>query len=370
MKLDTVYIERCEAYQNAEPVVFGLLDRLGVDPTGKSVLVKPNILGPFTPSRNVTTHPLVVAAVIKWLEDNGATTVSVGDNPGLGGYGDNLAGARVSGILEVAGDRFVNLAERTVVRTVPSLPDLPLSISEAVFKADLVVNLPKFKTHTLTTITGAIKNTFGYVVGGAKSRLHAAAPTPERFARVCNEIYALRPPEINLMDGIVAMEGNGPSGDDLRLLGRFLASTNGAALDVAMCRIMDIEPARVPMIRLAIEMGLTREEQEILIIGDGSPLPKFQTPSTFTRGIAVNWAVNRLGFGGFTPEPYIDEDRCTDCGSCVEACPTEAMRGFPEIDGDICIRCYCCQEMCAHNAVGLRGFWGSFVRRRAKERAK
>jgi uncharacterized protein (DUF362 family)/NAD-dependent dihydropyrimidine dehydrogenase PreA subunit len=368
MKLDTVYIASCDEYKNSEPSVFDLLDKTGVNPTGKKVLVKPNILGPFAPARHITTYPLVVAAVIRWLEEKGAVEVSVGDNPGLGGYGDNVAGARASGILEVAGERFVNLAERTVVRSITSLPDLPLSISKMVFETDLVVNLPKFKTHTLTTITGAIKNTFGYVVGGAKSRLHAAAPTPERFARVCNEIYSLRPPEINLMDGIVAMEGNGPSGEDLRLLGRLLASTNGAALDVAMCRIMGIEPSRVPMMRLAIEMGLTGAEQEIIVVGDGSALPRFEVPSTFTRSALVNWAVNRLGFGGFTPEPYIDTKTCTDCGSCVEACPAEAIHDFPEIDGEICIRCYCCQEMCAYNAVKLRGFWGSFVRERARAR--
>ncbi|MCP4230478.1 MAG: DUF362 domain-containing protein [bacterium] len=369
MYLDMVYIAGCTEYEKAEPAVFDLLDRTGVNPEGKRVLVKPNILGPFAPSRHVTTHPLIVAAAVRWLEERGAAEVLVGDNPGLGGYGDNVAGARVSGILEVAGERFVNLAEHTVVRSIPSLPDLRLSISGAVFEADLVVNLPKFKTHTLTTITGAIKNTFGYVVGGAKSRLHAAAPTPKSFARVCNEIYALRPPEINLIDGIIAMEGNGPSGDELRLLGRLLASTNGAALDVAMCGIMGIEPSRVPMVHLAMEMGLTRGEQEILTIGDNSTLSKFQVPSTFTRSTAVNWAVNRLGFGGFTPEPYINEEKCTDCGSCVEACPTEAMRGFPEIDGEACIRCYCCQEMCAYNAVKLRGFWGSYVRTRARARA-
>ena len=200
-------------------------DAFPLDLAGKRVLVKPNILGGHAPEKAVTTHPALVAAVVEYLKKNGATPM-VGDNSGVHGYGRSGQAARVSKIMDAAGDCFISLGRKPVRQDLVSRDIRHVMIAEDVLTADIVINLPKLKTHGLTFYTGAVKNTFGYVTGGDKMRVHALAVTPQRFAEALVDIYAIRPPDLSIMDAVEAMEGNGPSNGRVRRVGKILASDN------------------------------------------------------------------------------------------------------------------------------------------------
>ncbi len=337
-----------------------------LEPAGKRVLVKPNILGGHPPEKAVTTHPTLVAAVVQYLEDSGATVV-VGDNSGVHGYGRSARAARVSGIKAAAGDRFVSLGGKPVRQTLSS-PDIShVMIAGDVLSADIVVNLPKLKTHGLTFYTGAVKNTFGYVVGGDKMRVHARAVTPRRFAEALVDIYAIRPPELNIMDAVDAMEGNGPSNGRPRRVGKVLAADNAVCLDATALRLVGKNPETIPHLKIAAQKGLGPIEASAIDVNTAIvPVNNFVMPATFVPGL-MGIVLNRFLSRWINCIPEIDQTICKRCGLCAEHCPVGAMtmpdKAYPRADKDKCISCYCCQEMCPEDAVVLRGRLLGWLRR-------
>ncbi len=211
-----------------------ILDHFRVDASGKLVLLKPNMLGPWPPESHVCTHPSLVLSMRLALLERGAS-VLVGDNPGLAGYGAVERCARVSGIGEAARDSFINMSAdpRRIEWDSKVTPHTILSAT--VFRADLVISLPKFKTHLGTTFTGAVKNSFGFVVGAEKARLHAYATGRDDFGEVLADVYETRLPDLAVMDAGIVMEGKGPSGGSLRRAGYLLTSDDAVALDAACC---------------------------------------------------------------------------------------------------------------------------------------
>jgi uncharacterized protein (DUF362 family)/NAD-dependent dihydropyrimidine dehydrogenase PreA subunit len=337
---------------------------------GKKVLVKPNMLAPHTPEEGVTTHPLLVKSVVRRLKDQGAE-VMVGDNPGVGGYGMSEKVARKCGILDAAGDCFINLGRYPVKHPIPSKYCDSVLIARDVLDADFVVNLPKLKTHGLTYITAAIKNTFGYVVGGDKIRVHSCATTPRQFAGLLVDIYRIRPPELNIMDAVIAMEGNGPSNGKLRRLGKVLAGANGVCVDAVAVDLVGQNAAAMPFLQIAGRLGLGETDvSKIPVYGTYEPVADFKLPSTFVPGVA-GAVLSRFLSRWVNCVPEVVEDLCQRCGICVDHCPVGAMQmndDFPEADRDQCIHCYCCQEMCPEGAIKLSGrlinlYRGSMSRR-------
>ncbi|MEW6077273.1 MAG: DUF362 domain-containing protein [Thermodesulfobacteriota bacterium] len=326
--------------------------------TGKRVLVKPNILGGHRPEKAVTTHPSVIAAVVARLKKGGAE-VMVGDNSGVHGYGRSDEAARISGIMDAAGDCFIHLGGKPVRHELPGRGIGHAMISEDVLTADIVVNLPKLKTHGLTFYTGAVKNTFGYVTGGDKMRIHARAVTPRRFAEALVDIYAIRPPEFNIMDAVEAMEGNGPSNGRPRRVGKIMAADNAVCLDAIALRLVGKDPQAIPHLAVAAARGLGAiDADEIIVNGDFVPVRDFVMPATFVPGL-MGIVLNRFLSRWINCLPEIDEAACKRCRLCVEHCPTGAMTvkpgECPQADKNKCISCYCCQEMCPENAIVLRG---------------
>jgi uncharacterized protein (DUF362 family)/ferredoxin len=338
--------------------VDAVFDAFPLEVTGKRVLVKPNILGGHRPEKAVTTHPSLVAAVVARLKAGGAE-VMVGDNSGVHGYGRSDEAARVSGIMAAAGDSFIHLGGKPVRHELPGRDIGHAMISKDVLAADLVVNLPKLKTHGLTFYTGAVKNTFGYVTGGDKMRIHAQAVTPRRFAEALVDIYAIRPPELNIMDAVEAMEGNGPSNGRPRRVGKILASDNAVCLDATALRLVGKDPQSIPHLAVAAARGLgSIDAADIVVSGDMTPVRDFVMPATFVPGL-MGIVLNRFLSRWINCLPEIDETACKRCGLCSAHCPTGAMTispgEYPRADKTKCISCYCCQEMCPENAIVLRG---------------
>jgi uncharacterized protein (DUF362 family)/Pyruvate/2-oxoacid:ferredoxin oxidoreductase delta subunit len=356
-----VLIRRCDESTVAAEIE-RLFDALRVDPRGKRVVVKPNMVGPFPAARHATTSPAIIAATVEALQKRGAAEIIVGDNPGRESYGAVMNAARVTGILDASRGCFRNIASpvKTVETGCPFAPRL--SISQAILSADLLISLPKFKTHLLTMVTGAIKNSFGHVVGGGKALVHRLSGSVEHFSEALVDIYAVRPPDLCIIDGIVAMQGDGPTGHDLIRLDRLIASTDGVAADAAMARLMGFDPCEIGHLRIAAERGLgVIERGGMEIEGDDSAIADFRLPSTYRRRRWLSFLIHNVIFGGVIARAkFRVNDKCTGCRTCVKSCPVQAVtllregrKARPTFDYDRCIRCYCCNELCPSSAIEL-----------------
>ncbi|MBN2168643.1 MAG: DUF362 domain-containing protein [Actinobacteria bacterium] len=336
--------------------VSDILDRSGLVFNGKTVLVKPNLLGPWGADSAVVTHPSIVKAVKDGLITRGAK-VFIGDNPGVRGYGKMIKTAEVSGTLEAAGDCFINLGQRPDKHKTDSKYTDSFSISTEVLEVDYFISLPKFKTHMSTVLTGAIKNSFGLLVGAEKMRLHGAAPKQAAFGELIVDVYSIRPPDLVILDAVIGMEGNGPSAGNPRKIGHLLSSDSGGAIDLAMCRMAGINPSRVPPVSAAIEKKLAPSKIEDLIVTGTLPLiDSFKTPRSLVRfdpgGIVQGLVSNIM----YTPRLAADEIKCTKCGTCEKSCPVNAINmdsGYPTFERSKCIACYCCHELCPESAVKI-----------------
>jgi len=359
-----VRIRSANSYKGIEDTVKGLIDKFPLSYKNARVVIKPNILGGFHPDRGITTHPAIVRAVLEFVLDKGGKPV-VGDNPGVGGYGRTEKAGDKSGIKEVSGRYFVNFAQNPVKVKVSSRFFNEIVVSKEILDADIIISIPKFKTHSLTIITGAIKNMFGIVVGAEKSRIHSIARTRDEFSEAIIDIFLMRKPEITLMDGVIGMEGNGPTSGGLRRIGSIIASTNGFAIDTIVARIMGIDPFEVPFLKIAGERSIFDCSKDIRIEGEYRKIKGFKKPLGYIPPIITNLGiryVNRFIFKRFTENRLVlKEEICTRCGLCVKHCPVGAMKqeigGFPWIEIQRCINCYCCSEVCPECAWHTIGFW-------------
>ncbi len=345
-------------YARMEEVAERILQAYPLSWKGKRVLIKPNILGPSVPAKGITTHPALIRALVQSLKKREAICL-VGDNPGLLGYAANERCARISGIFEAADGCFVNFAKETVQVAVKSRFIEKLVVSKPVLEADLVINVPKFKTHIQTKITGAVKNMFGILVGAEKARVHLSAARPEYFSEALVDIYQIRIPDLTIMDAVVGMEGNGPSSNDLRAIGKILAGRNGVSVDGLMAAMMGVAPDKVDSLRIAFQRGLGEvDPAKMEIQGTWSSLKKYKMPLTFVSKGWIGSAVNKLLYRPLVkPRLHVRAERCNQCGVCVQHCPAQAltMAKVPLLDVEKCISCYCCYELCSNQAVELTG---------------
>jgi len=365
----TVAVVRCEGYdaKGVREAVGRGLDLLGgvqrFAQPGETILLKPNVLAGRAPERAVTTHPAVFRAVAEHFKEAGVG-LTYGDSPG---FGRPEALARRAGLAAVAEDLGVPFADFRHGESVPFHAGRLIKrfvIARGVLNADGMVSLPKLKTHGLTRITGALKNLFGCIPGPLKSEFHARLPNADQFSRMLVDLNRFLRPRLHVMDGIVAMEGNGPQGGDPRSMSVLLLSTDPVAMDATACRLIDLDPRLVPTLTYGAEWGLGLLEG-ITWLGD--PIDEL-TRSDFVvnRSAAATTGrpgrPSRLARRLVVPRPTIREARCTRCGTCVEVCPVEPKAvAFENGRRDRtpvhryrdCIRCYCCQELCPERAIEI-----------------
>lgn len=344
-------------YQTCHEAMAPIFAAFPLEVRGRRVLLKPNVLRATRPEEAVTTHPAVLRAVIDHLLPLAPASIVVGDNPGLMGYGANEASFERTGLLAAAGEHYRNIGLDAV--EVPFAPEYGgrVSVSRAVLEADVVISLPKFKTHGLTVLTGAIKNSYGILPGAQKAVLHKLAGTPERFGHLVVEVFRLRVPDLFIMDAVLGMEGNGPAGTQLRWIGKLLAADNAVALDATMARMMGLQPHVVGHLRWAREVGLGDYSPEaIAYVGEWGPIPDFLVPASAGAGQVHLDRLQSLIDQRAQVRPRADSARCTACGTCIDQCPVQALTladGLPQVDPELCIACFCCQEMCPEKAMAL-----------------
>jgi uncharacterized protein (DUF362 family)/NAD-dependent dihydropyrimidine dehydrogenase PreA subunit len=365
-KVALVYCEQYDLQEVRQAVKTGL-DLLGgakqfAEPD-ENLLVKVNMLVGDAPEKCVGPHPIVFQAVLEQLLAAGSH-VSFGDSPG---FGSPHAAARQAGLLQVADQLSVPLADFETPAT-RSYTETHLikqfTFAKGVVESDGLISLCKMKSHALTRLTGAIKNQFGCIPGILKAEFHSRMPNASLFSQMLVDINLVLRPRLYIMDGIVAMEGNGPRNGSPRPMHVLLFSTDPVALDATVCHIVNLDESLVEPIVYGNAFGLG-SSREIQYVGDS--LEKFITPDfQVNRAKSSTTAESKSSFSLFmhryiTPRPVIDAAKCNHCGRCVEVCPAQPKAlswvfgkdQAPVYNYDRCIRCYCCQELCPHQAISV-----------------
>ncbi|NOX45315.1 MAG: DUF362 domain-containing protein [Caldiserica bacterium] len=362
---ERVAVVRAETYESAslKAAVAQALDLLGGPerfvPRGAKVFVKVNLLPPPSPpERAIVTHPAFAEAVLTLLREI-TPRITVGDDV------DGSESFEVTGyrrICDRLGVELINLRERGFVEVGVDGDVLEkIYIAKAVLEADVVVDLPKLKTHALTRFTGAVKNLYGIIPAGLRKRLHGDHPEPDEFCRVLVDILRVARPALTVMDAVVAMEGAGPANGTPRDLGLVIAGADAVAVDAVAQMIIGLDPLGVGTTRSAHARGLgIGDPAEIEVVGEGIATVR---PEGFRFPPAVGEFMGRLPpalirwiVGHLQARPVVTRGRCVSCGACVRACPVGAvnLRGeAARIDRRSCIRCMCCHEACRYGAIEL-----------------
>ncbi len=338
---------------------------------GTKVFVKINHLPPPSPpERGIVTHPVFTEAVLELLKEMGAN-ITIGDDVET----EDEDGFALSGYREMCRRldvKLVNLREAGfIARKCDGAVLKEVYISRLALESDVIINLPKFKTHSLTLLTGGIKNLYGVIPTGLRRQYHGEFLNVEDFCRALVDIYSLAQPQVSIMDGIMAMEGEGPGSGQVRHLGVILASRDTVALDAVASEIIGLEPDEVLTTRFAAERGLgVADPVHIETVGEkieAVAVSDFKLPATMSRTLTklVPRALGRFAVSQISPRPYVKKKNCTACGECVKACPNGAAT-IPdknaEINQAICIRCMCCHEVCRFDAiVPHRPFVGGII---------
>ena len=320
---------------------------------GMKVLLKPNLLSARPPEDGVDTHPEVVRAVIRLVKSAGGV-VRIGDSPG--GYHKDINEVyEKSGIKRVAEEENAELVNFVKSKFVDGFP-----IAREVFDCDLMISVPKLKTHVITVITAALKNTYGTVTGLYKTECHSKAPREEDFAKIVAKIHSISRPRLNILDAVVAMEGDGPSSGTLRSMGIVMASEDAVAMDSCIAKLIGLEPLDVLVTKEAHAIGLGEADlSKIEITGDDIKtfdISNFKLPQTLPikyipRGIA-NSIASLVKF-----RPAIDKLICRRCNLCKVSCPVNAIESNENgyyIDYAKCIGCMCCHEVCPYRAISVK----------------
>jgi uncharacterized protein (DUF362 family)/ferredoxin len=388
--MPTVSISKCSSYEPSEVqrAVGKCLAALGglgdFVKQGQTVLLKPNLLGSRPPQAAVTTHPAVVEAVAREVLALGAKPV-IGDSPPFQGQNPRRYESlcKVTGMREVADRLGIDIVSmddpwRHVEAGGEFYRELP--VGSAFLDADVVINLPKLKTHGLTGFSGAIKNMFGCIPGLKKSQLHLQSREDrEIFSEMLVDVFATCRPTLNLVDAVIGMEGSGPSKGKPREIGVIIAGADAVAVDAVACEIVDFRPASIAHVRIAGERGLGEPNfDKIEIVGEELArvrLRDFLPSPTVGGGLSSMPApLYRLVKNQFVPMPRIDCQKCVGCGDCVAVCPVKTISLVPrrkrsrehvaEIDRQNCIACYCCDEACGYSAIKIhKGRLGELIRR-------
>lgn len=348
---------------------FAALDAEKLLKPGMRAVLKPNLLMRRAPSAATTTHPALVAAVIRALRRLGITDIVIADSPGGPYVRASLESVyRGCGMKEAAehGAKLnTDVSYREIQAPVGGLCK-SFNIISPIADADVIINLPKLKTHAMVGLSGAVKNMFGAVPGLQKPELHFRFPNQDHFCKMLVELSRVVTPTLTIVDAVVSMEGDGPSSGKLRQTGMTFAARNIWALDLALCAYMGISPLTIGTVRHSVADGLCPgDPDELHCLGAARP-PKIKS-FVLPRSRMLTFSENLPGVLAamlkiikpvlLEPRPVIYKNKCVGCGKCAESCAPEAISFIEKkavIDRQKCIRCFCCHEMCPVKAIGIR----------------
>lgn len=304
-----VAVSRCKSYDpsSVRQAIEQVLEPFGgmgaFVRAGARVVLKPNFVQGRPAERAANTHPVFIMAVAELVRECGGVPL-IADSPG---WGTAEGVARANGLEPLAQSAGVPIV---TLRDPERLPDgrvsvRQLRVSSTIRSADLVINLPKFKAHQQMLMSLAVKNVFGCVPGRRKAGLHMLSRDDRHwFARMLVENYLAVQPALTIMDGIVAMEGNGPSNGDPRPLGVVMAATDAVALDRVAVEIIGLPWQKLTTLVAAKEMQAGCVDLErIEVVGppldslrvNGFRLPLLMpisfSPLRILRGLIKNYLI-------------------------------------------------------------------------------
>ncbi|MFX1377609.1 MAG: DUF362 domain-containing protein [Promethearchaeota archaeon] len=345
----------------------------------KNILLKPNLL---TSKREACTQPSFIEGVLSYLREKGVTmqNVFIGDSPGQQGKTATDVAEKI-GLLEIC--------EKNGIRIIDFESDVPIiekiegalrlkeiRVAKAVKECDILINLPRLKSHIEATMTGACKNYWGIIQGGLKAKYHLLGKTAEQFGEVLADnlswIVNNKPNRLIVYDLQEIMEGMaGPGGGSMNKWDLILVGTDEIALDVVALEIGKVKTKNVPHVKNAIERNLgvgNLENIEII----GMPLdeakkqtPKFNVPGS-TMTSFISYMSGHLAYKIIKKIPNLVKEKCVQCGQCAQICPAKAIKfiegNYPIFLRKKCISCLCCSELCPESAIKAksRGLGGLF----------
>lgn len=369
--MSKVALVKCDSYDynKVKDAVKKGIDLIGgikkITNINEKILLKPNLLMGFAPEKCVTTHPAVFKAVAEIFKSNNAN-VSYGDSPG---FGYTSQAAKKAGLVQVAEELNIELADFKNGKEIffeDGSQNKKFFIANGVLESDAVISIPKLKTHGLMKMTCSVKNQFGCIPGPAKAEYHVKLPSAFEFGKMLIDLDRYIKPRLYIMDGIQAMEGNGPSGGNPINMNILLFSTDPIALDATICRLINLKPELVPTNIYGMETGHgTYLENEIELVGDD--FNNFKSNNFKVDRSEIN-SYKGSGLKNFLsntliPKPVIDKSKCIKCGVCINICPVKPnalnwhkndKTKSPVYNYSKCIRCFCCQELCPENAIFLK----------------
>ena len=341
-------------------------------PKDGKILLKPNLLKRAEVEKAVITHPVVVGAFARILRENGYEQIVLADSCGHGTTQAVIRGTGMDTYLEKYQIPAIDYSEGIKVDYPQGIQAKEFILPKELLEQNCVISLSKMKTHALERITGAVKNSYGFVYGFHKAKGHTQYPSADSFARMLIDLNKCVAPKLYVMDGIVAMEGNGPGSGDPVQMNVMLMSTDPVALDSVFSRLVYLKPEMVPTNYHGEKMGLgTWKEEEITLLTPDGEIsmseavkrygnPQFNVDRTEVRKNIWTRMAGALNI--FQKKPYIEADKCVRCGICVQSCPVPGKtvdfrkgKGKPPVyDYKKCIRCFCCQEMCPQKAIKVK----------------
>lgn len=357
-----IALARCTQYDSTQvhEAVKRTVDLLGgiegIISRRSKVLIKPNLLSDLRPDECVTTHPSVVEAIILLLKQIDAD-IYLGDSPSS--VGQKRATDRVyevTGMKEVCDRHGVTLVYFDNAAMKNGLP-----ITEWIQQCDYMINVPKFKTHTLTMLTGAVKNMFGCVTGIHKAKLHQVYLDMFNFSKRVVDVFEATQPSLTIVDAVTALSGDGPATAGIKTNTEFIvAGRDAVAVDSILAVMMGLTPHDIATTKNAAlrRLGETdlgnieiRGEAISTLRRDDFKLPSISRIYTLPK-IVRDFAKQFMWY-----KMVVIRENCRSCGRCLEACPVNTIRYEEKkayIDSSKCILCSCCQEVCPHNAVSMK----------------
>ena len=349
-----------------------MLDALGAENgirPGMKVVLKPNLITDKNPFFAVTTHPAVVEAVADWLISKGITDITLADSPG--GALSAMPGFSFEELYKATG--FDRLKNKMKLNTDPGWKTVPapdgchnkkFNILNVIADADIVINIPKLKTHNLTAFSFGVKNLFGCIPDIQKPAFHAKYPQESAFAQMLTELAMTVKPYLTVIDAVDIIEGNGPIYGTKRNMGMLFASDDVFSLDAFLAKKLIANSDSTQLICAAKNKKLLSTPEFVygsaecldgvqpLILPDS----KLAATGYSKIGSLIKNGISKLYRDLTVAEPFIDPVKCTKCGRCVLSCPQKAIsiEKNAVIDHAVCINCLCCNEVCPSGAADCR----------------
>lgn len=336
-------------------------------PRNSKVLLKPNFLNVSMKGSPVITHYTVFEAVVRVVKDY-TEHLTFGDSPG---HQDPHQAAEKSGFMEVAKKYGVTLADfndAVHVRLENPLLYQYWNVARAAYEADVLITLPKLKTHALMYYTGAVKNQFGCVPGSQKAQWHLKQPDPEYFSRILLDLNSLVKTKFAILDGVIAMEGNGPLNGSPKKMNTIIMGQSLTAVDATAVRLIGYKNVlAVPFLKVAQETQWgTVLPQEIAVLGEriaDMACTDFKLSRSSGLVNRILPSMDKFIANRMAPDPVVVPEKCIACRECDAVCPKRGEvisfvekngKTLPKWDYNACIRCYCCQELCPQGAIVIK----------------